>query len=64
MRIALGKREDMTMTTPEKNESKKHFFKIPANFDKSSQEEQNAFYDQIIATLDEQRQEDEEEEGE
>ena len=52
------------MNTPDKNEPKKHFFKIPANFDKGSQEEQNAFYDQVIATLDEQRQEDEEEEGE
>ena len=62
--VALGKREDTTMTTPDKKQPKKHFFKIPANFDKSSQEEQNAFYDQIIATLDKQRQEDEEEEGE
>ena len=52
------------MNTPDKNEPKKHFFKIPTNFDKSSQEEQNAFYDQVIATLDKQRQEDEEEEGE
>ena len=52
------------MNTPDKNEPKKHFFKIPANFDKGSQEEQNAFYDQVIATLDKQRQEDKEEEGE
>ncbi len=59
--IALGKREDTTMTTPDKKQPKKHFFKIPANFDKSSQEEQKAFYDQIIATLDKQRQEDEDE---
>ena len=47
------------MNTPDKNEPKKHFFKIPTNFDKSSQEEQNAFYDQVIATLDKQRQDDE-----
>ena len=47
------------MNTPDKNEPKKHFFKIPANFDKGSQEEQNAFYDQVIATLDKQRQDDE-----
>ena len=52
------------MNTPDKNEPKKHFFKIPANFDKGSQEEQNAFYDQVIATLDKQRQEEGEEEGE
>ncbi len=52
------------MNTPDKTQPKKHFFKVPANFDKSSQEEQKAFYDQIIATLDEQKQEDEEEEGE
>ena len=52
------------MNTPEKTQPKKHFFKIPTNFDKSSQEEQNAFYDQVIATLDEQRQEDEEEDEE
>jgi len=39
------------MNTPDENHPKKHFFKIPTNFDKSSQEEQNAFYDQIIATL-------------
>ena len=52
------------MNTPDENHPKKHFFKIPTDFDKSSQEEQNAFYDQVIATLDKQRQEDEEEEGE
>jgi len=49
--IALGKREDTTMTTPDKSQPKKHFFKVPANFDKSSQEEQNAFYDLVVDTL-------------
>ena len=49
------------MNTPDKNQPKKHFFNFPANFDKSSQEEQNALYDQVIATLDEQKQKDEEE---
>ena len=59
--VALGKREDTTMATPDKTQPKKHFFKVPANFLKRSQAEQDAFYDHIIATLDEQRQEDEEE---
>ena len=62
--VALGKREDTIMATPDKNQPKKHFFKIPADFDKSSQEEKKAFYDHIIATLAKQRQEDEENEEE
>ena len=49
--IALGKREDTTMTTPDKNQPKKHFFKIPANFFKRSQAEQDAFYDLVVDTL-------------
>jgi len=49
------------MTRPINGQLKKHFFKIPTNFDKTSQEEQNAFYDQIIATLGKQRQQDEDE---
>jgi hypothetical protein len=49
--IALGKREDTTMATPEKNEPKKHFFKIPANYFELSEEEQEAFCLEIADIL-------------
>jgi len=49
--VALGKREDTAMATPDNKQPKKHFFKIPANFDKSSQEEQKAFYELVVAAL-------------
>ena len=59
VRIALGKREDMTMTTPEKNESKKHFFKIPANYFELSEEEREVFCQDIAAILHADAEEDE-----
>ena len=59
MRIALGKREDMTMTTPEKNEPKKHFFKIPANYFELSEEEREAFCLEIATILHADAEEDE-----
>jgi hypothetical protein len=49
--IALGKREDATMTTPDKKEPKKHFFKIPANYFELSEEEREAFCLEIAAIL-------------
>ena len=49
--VALGKREDTTMATPDKTQPKKHFFKVPANFLKRSQAEQDAFYDLVVDTL-------------
>ena len=49
--IALGKREDTTMTTPDKNEPKKHFFKIPAKYFELSEEEREAFCLEIAAIL-------------
>ena len=51
MHIALGKREDTAMTTPDKNEPKKHFFKIPANYFELSEEEREAFCLEIAAIL-------------
>ena len=59
--IALGKREDTTMSTPDKSQPKKHFFKIPANYFELSEEEQRAFHEYIAAILDA---DDEETEGE
>ena len=49
--IALGKREDATMTTPDKKEPKKHFFKIPANYFELSEEERRAFSLHIATIL-------------
>ena len=45
--IALGKREDTTMDTPDKKQPKKHFFKIPANYFELSEEEQDAWTREI-----------------
>jgi len=39
------------MTTPEKNEPKKHFFKIPANYFELSEEEREAFCLEIADIL-------------
>ena len=41
--VALGKREDTTMTTPDKNQPKKHFFKIRINFYELRGGEKNAW---------------------
>jgi len=49
--MALGKREDATMTTPDKNQPKKHFFEIPANFYELSDEDQQAWILQIAQVL-------------
>ena len=49
--IALGKWEDTTITTPDKNQPKKHFFKIPANYFELSEEEQEAFCLEIADIL-------------
>ena len=49
------------MDTPDKNQPKKHFFKIPANYFELSEEEQRAFHEYIAAILDA---DDEETEGE
>ena len=49
--IALGKREDTTMTPPDKNGPKKHFFKIPANYFELTEEEREAFCLEIAAIL-------------
>ena len=57
--IALGKREDATMTTPDKKEPKKHFFKIPANYFELSEEEREAFCLEIAAILHADAEEDE-----
>ena len=51
--VALGKREDTTMTTPDKTQPKKHFFKIPANYFELSEEERHAFALHIAEILDE-----------
>ena len=59
--IALGKREDTTMDTPDKKQPKKHFFKIPANYFELSEEERQAFCLEIATILDA---DDEEIEGE
>jgi hypothetical protein len=48
---ALGKRKDSIMATPDKSQPKKHFFKVSTNFQKRSQEEQDAFYDLVVDTL-------------
>ena len=50
--IALGKREDTTMDTPDKKQPKKHFFKIPANYFELSEEERQAFCLEIATILD------------
>ena len=39
------------MTTPDKKEPKKHFFKIPANYFELSEEEREAFCLEIAAIL-------------
>jgi hypothetical protein len=39
------------MTTPDKNQPKKHFFKIPANYFELSEEEQEAFCLEIADIL-------------
>jgi hypothetical protein len=57
--IALGKREDTTMATPDKKEPKKHFFKIPANYFELSEEEREAFCQDIAAILHADAEEDE-----
>ena len=62
--IALGKREDTTMDTPDKKQPKKHFFKIPANYFELSEEERQAFCLEIATILDADAEEDEEEVGE
>ena len=62
--IAPGKREDTTMDTPDKNQPKKHFFKIPANYFELSEEERQAFCLEIATILDADAENDEEEEGE
>ena len=49
--IALGKWEDTTVTTPDKNQPKKHFFKIPANYFELSEEEREAFCLEIADIL-------------
>ena len=49
--MALGKRKGMIMDTPDKNQPKKHFFKIPANYFELSEEEQRAFHEYIAAIL-------------
>ena len=49
--IALGKWEDTPMTTPDKNQPKKHFFKIPANYFELSEEEREAFCLEIADIL-------------
>ena len=49
--VALGKREDTIMATPDKNQPKKHFFKIPANYFELSEEERRAFSLNIAAIL-------------
>ena len=59
MHIALGKREDTTMTTPDKNEPKKHFFKIPAKYFELREGEREAFCLEIAAILHADAEEDE-----
>jgi hypothetical protein len=39
------------MTTPDKKEPKKHFFKIPANYFELSEEEREAFCLEIATIL-------------
>lgn len=39
------------MTTPDKNQPKKHFFKIPANYFELSEEEREAFCLEIADIL-------------
>ena len=50
--VALGKREDTTMDTPDKKQPKKHFFKVPANYFELSEEERQAFCLEIATILD------------
>ena len=47
------------MTTPDKNQPKKHFFKIPANYFELSEEEQDAWTREIATILDADAAEDE-----
>lgn len=49
------------MSTPDKTQPKKHFFKIPTNYFELSEEERQAFCLEIATILDA---DDEEEEGE
>ena len=49
--IALGKREDTTMATPDKSEPKKHYLKIPSNYFELSEEEREAFCLEIADIL-------------
>ena len=51
MHLALGKRKGMTMDTPDKKQSRKHFFKIPANYFELSEEEQDAWTREIAQVL-------------
>lgn len=39
------------MATPDKNQPKKHFFKVPDELEEQSQAEKDAFYDLIVDTL-------------
>ena len=51
LHLALGKRKGMIMDTPDKEQPRKHFFKIPANFYELSDEEQDAWTLQIAQVL-------------
>jgi hypothetical protein len=51
MHLALGKRKGMIMDTPDKKQSRKHFFKIPANYFELSEEEQDAWTLEIAEVL-------------
>ena len=51
MHLALGKRKGMLMDTPDKKQPRKHFFKIPANYFELSEEEQNAWTQEIAQVL-------------
>ena len=51
MHLALGKRKGMTMDTPDKKQPRKHFFTIPANFYELSNEEQDAWTQEIAEAL-------------
>ena len=49
--VALGKRKGMIMDTPDKNQPKKHFFEIPANYFELSDDDQQAWILQIAQVL-------------